>query len=82
MVGLLTTSELTHALFKVMKGDSSPGIDGFTVNFIRVFWTDIKTIVKNALNRSFGNKLSSTLRTAIVKLLPQGPEGPKSTRQL
>jgi hypothetical protein len=31
---LLTTEELTHALFKVMKGGTSPGIDGFTVNYI------------------------------------------------
>ena len=34
MEGLLTTEELTHALFKVMKGGTSPGIDGFTVNYI------------------------------------------------
>ena len=31
MEGMLTTDELTHCLFKVMKGASSPGWDGFTV---------------------------------------------------
>ena len=42
MEGMLTTQELTHCLFNVMKGSSSPGLDGFTVNHLRVFWEDLK----------------------------------------
>ena len=38
---LLSHSELTKALFNHMKGSSSPGIDGFTVNHLRTFWDDL-----------------------------------------
>ena len=76
MEGMLTTSELTNCLFKVMKGASSPGIDGFTVNYLRVFWDDLKTLTTNALNASFGNTLTTSLRKAIVKLLRKGTKDP------
>ena len=33
--GDITLSELNHALFKKMKGTSAPGIDRFTVNWLR-----------------------------------------------
>ena len=33
--GEITLSELQYALFKKMKGSSTPGIDGFTVNWLR-----------------------------------------------
>ena len=59
-----------------MKGDSSPGIDGFIVNYLREFWNDLKTITKNALNSSFGNSLTTSLRLAIVKLLRKGQKDP------
>ena len=62
MEGMLTTQELTYCLFKVMKGASSPGLDGFTVNHLRVFWEDLKTLTTNALNASFGNTLTPSLR--------------------
>ena len=76
MEGMLTTDELTHCLFKIMKGASSPGLDGFTVNHIRVFWEDLKILTTNALNASFGNTLTPTLRKAIVKLLRKGTKDP------
>ena len=41
MEGLLTLKELTEALFHHMKGDSSSGIDGFTVNHLCTFWEDL-----------------------------------------
>ena len=69
MEGLLTLEELTNAVMKTMKGDSSPGCDGFTVNYLRVFWHDLKTITEDAINASFGNTLFSSLRLAIIKLL-------------
>ena len=76
MEGMLTTDELTHCLFKVMNGSSSPGIDGFTVNYLRIFWEDIKIITTNALNASFGNSLTTTLKKAIIKLLRKGTKDP------
>ena len=51
------------------------GIDGFTVNYLRVFGNDMKTITQNALN-SGGKTLSTSLRTAIVKLLRTGQKDP------
>ena len=76
MEGILTTEELTHCLFKVMNGTSSPGLDGFTVNHLRVFWEDLKIVTTNALNSSFGNTLTPTLRKSIVKLLRKGNKDP------
>ena len=76
MEGMLTIEELTHCLFKVMKGASSPGLDGFTVNHLRIFWEDLKILTTNALNASFGNTLTPTLRKATVKLLRKGTKDP------
>ena len=72
MEGLLTTHELTNSLFKHMKGNSSPGIDGFTVNHLRTFWFELKHITCDALNCSFGGQLTSSLRKAVIKLLRKG----------
>ena len=76
MEGMLTTKELTRCLFKIMKGASSPGIDGFTVNYLRVFWPDLRLLTTNALNASFGSTLTTSLRKAIVKLLRKGTKDP------
>ena len=62
MEGMLSTKELTHCLFNVMNGASSPGLDGFTVNHLRVFWDDLKTLTTNALDSSFGTTLTPTLK--------------------
>ena len=35
--GEITLTELNHALFKTMKGSSTPGINGFAVNWLRRF---------------------------------------------
>ena len=34
--------EMQYALFKKMKGSSAPGIDGFTMNWLRKFWSSLK----------------------------------------
>ena len=57
MEGLLTTQELTEALFKHMEGVSS------TVKHLRFFWHELKVVNKNALDATFGNNLTITLRT-------------------
>ena len=76
MGGMLTTNQLTHCLFHVMNKSSSPGFDGFTVNHLRVFWEDMKALTTDALNSSFGNTLTPTLRKAIIKLLRKGTKDP------
>ena len=69
MEGLLTIKKLTHAVMVTIKGDSSSGCDGFTINYLREFWHDLEHIIKDALNASFGNSLTNSLRLAIIKLL-------------
>jgi hypothetical protein len=74
--GLLTLQELNSALFKHMKGASSPGIDGFTVNHLQTFWDDIGHITRDALNCSFGGEITTSLRLAVIKLLLKGTKDP------
>ena len=76
MEGLLTLDELTNSLFNHMKGGSSPGIDGFTVNHLRIFWHELKHITQDALNCSFGGQLTQSLRKAVIKLLRKGTKDP------
>ena len=40
--GWLTDLELHDALFEHMNGSSCPGVDGFTVNYLRAFWPEMK----------------------------------------
>ena len=49
--GAISLQELTKALREDMKGDSALGIDGFTVNFIREFWTPLGALVTSAVNK-------------------------------
>ena len=79
MEGLLTDSELKLCLFEKMKGSSSPGIDGFTVNHIRTFWDDLKDVTREALNYNFGNQLTKTLKVAIIRMLRKGKKDPTLT---
>ena len=76
MEGLLTVDEMTNSLFNHMKGGSSPGIDGFTVNHLRTFWHELKHITQDALNCSFGGQLTQSLRKAVIKLLRKGTKDP------
>ena len=39
--GPITKKELTTQLKKHMKPNSSPGLDGFTVAWVRHFWDDL-----------------------------------------
>ena len=53
MEGKITKKELRFCLFKKMKGSSAPGVDGFTVNWLRIFWPDLESITQKALNDCF-----------------------------
>ena len=59
-----------------MNGCSSPGMDGFMVNYLRAFWPDLKFITLTALNAIQEEGLSQTLRGAILKLLRKGEKDP------
>ena len=58
-----------------MKGSSSPGPDGFTVNWLRHFWPEMKDLTREALNSS-STGLTKTLRLAIIKILRKGSKDP------
>ena len=51
MEGNMTLQEMTKALNEDMEGNSVPGVDGFTVNFIHKFWDSQGALVCKAVNR-------------------------------
>ena len=72
MEGLLTTEELTKYLKKT-RNNTAPGTSGFTSEFFKFFWIDLKFFITNALNFSFENEsLSITQRLGIVTSIPKG----------
>ena len=50
--GLLTLKEILITL-KNMKHDKSPGSDGFTAEFFKVFWKDLGHFIVRSLNYGF-----------------------------
>merc|ERR1712082_415079 len=59
-----------------MNGNSSPGSDGFTVAYLRAFWSYLKYPTLDALNDIQHKGLTQTLRGAILKLLRKGDKDP------
>ena len=67
----VTMNDITNAV-KSLKGGKSPGTDGFTANFYKFFWIDIKDIVLNSLIYAFDhNLLSEEQRRAVLRLIPK-----------
>ena len=68
----ITVNELTQTL-KKMKNNKTPGIDGITAEFLKVFWGRLKYYIQNAINTSYkkGN-LSPSMRQCIITCLPKG----------
>ena len=68
----LIINELGTVL-KRMKANKTPGIDGITSEFLKMFWGKLKYYIVHALNRCFEKgKLSVTLRQSIIICLPKG----------
>ena len=60
-----------------MKGNSAPGIDGFTVSWLRVFWDDMEALTTKAINDCYKKgELTETMNTAVIKLLRKGTKDP------
>ena len=56
-----------------MKNNKSPGIDGITAEFLKVFWGKLKFFICNALNSCFHKgKLSISLRQCLIACIPKG----------
>ena len=60
------------AAIKTLKNDKSPGNDGFTTNFYKFFWPDIKLFLYDSFRYSFETKmLSDNQRRGILNLIPK-----------
>ena len=66
----ITIAECGKAL-QMLPNNKSPGSDGFTTNFYKFFWKDIKDLLFNSFESSFEKKLSTFQRMGILNLLPK-----------
>ena len=67
----ITLEECSKAL-KKMKNRKTPGTDGFTVEFYKMFWTSIKDLVLESFYFAFDiGELSIDQKRGIIKLLPK-----------
>lgn len=59
--------------FKRMSNNTSPGNDGFTVEFYIFFWKDIGFLLVKSVNYAYriGN-LSVTQRQGVITYIPKG----------
>ena len=71
LVGLLTENELLKSL-KGMSNQKSPGIDGFTIEFYKFFWSDVKLYLLNYLNQAYEKgELSVSHKQGMITCLPK-----------
>lgn len=69
--GLLTENECATALLD-MQNNKSPGSDGITTEFYKIFWQDLKVYLLNSINYSFENKtLTDLQKQGIINLIPK-----------
>ena len=72
MEGHISVEEMTRYLKKT-KNNASPGSSGFSGDFYKFFWSDIKQFVVRSTNYSFDiGSLSIQQRLGIITLLPKG----------
>ena len=67
----LKIDEVANAL-KQLPNDKSPGSDGFTANFYKFFWPDIKDFLHESFLYSFKNgELTNDQKRGIINLIPK-----------
>ena len=72
-LGNMLQEEELGKVLRTMKNNKSPGIDGITSEFLKVFWGRLKTFICKALNSCFiKGKLSTSLRQGIIIYIPKG----------
>lgn len=68
----ITYTEMKNNL-KTMSNNKSPGLDGFTVEFYKFFWTDIGHFLVRSVNESFAEgELSISQKQGVITCLPKG----------
>ena len=71
-IGIPLTVDEVEKVLKKMKSNKSPGIDGITVEFVKVFWRQLKYFIVKAINNGFSKgRLSVSLRQCIIICLPK-----------
>ena len=69
--GLITELECAKAL-KDMQNNKSPGSDGITVEFYKMFWNTIKKYYVSSINYSFeAGSLTELQKQSIITLIPK-----------
>ena len=69
--GPVSEYECASAL-KAMQNNKSPGSDGITTEFYKIFWSDIKSYYVKSLNYSFENgDMTVMQKQGLISLLPK-----------
>lgn len=69
--GELSEAEIL-AVLKKLKNNKSYGSDGFTAEFFKFFYNDLKSFIRKAINEGYRKgKLSITQRQGIIACLPK-----------
>ena len=72
MEGRITLTEMTNYL-KKCKNNVAPGTSGFSNEFFKFFWRDVKVFVINSVDYAFDHgRLSVTQRLGIISIIPKG----------
>ena len=67
----LTLSELSKAL-RNMKNNKSPGTDGYSCEFFKVFWSKLGNFVMHSINYIYDiGELSLVQKQGIITLIPK-----------
>ena len=71
MGGIITEREAQTSL-KEMNNCKSPGSDGITVEFYKIFWNDLKQYYLDSINYSYAHgSLTELQRQSVITLLPK-----------
>lgn len=69
--GNISSAEMLFAL-KNMKNGKSPGIDGYTAEFYKFFWSDLKFFIIRSFNQAYARGgLSVSQRQGVITCLPK-----------
>ena len=69
--GLISEKECADAL-KQMANNKTPGLDGFPVEFYKVFWLDLKSILIDSFNYAYEKgELSLDQKRGVITLIPK-----------
>ena len=78
----LSESELKQAVFG-MRSSSSPGPDGFTAPFYKVFWLEIKNLLLQAIREiERDESMPPEMHASITILIPKKGKDPKKVENL